>query len=161
MKKIILKAVGYSSLAMLMLTVLAPGSVSAQGQNGNGLVGSWDVRVSIKVCGTDTTLFGFPAMLTYNAGGTMEESDGGDPALTRLTGHGIWERQTGRQYAVAYRWLNFNPRPVYVGANVVRSSVAVAEDGNSYTSIDTVSLILPNGTEVPVGCATTDGTRFH
>ena len=105
MKKQILKAIGGASLAILMLAVFTQVWVSAQGQNGNeqGLIGSWDVEVTIRDCQTGTPFFSFPAMMTYDQGGTMQETDLGGPSITRLPGHGVWERQNGGQYAAAFR----------------------------------------------------------
>ncbi len=134
MKNQMLKAIGGASLAILM-AVFAQVWVSAQDnetellRNGNGgnersLIGSWDVQVSIRDCQSGEFLFGFPAMITYNQGGTMQESDLGAPVLTRLNGHGVWERQHGRQYSAAFRWLNFNPDRTFAGTSVVRSAIS-------------------------------------
>lgn len=172
MKKQIMKAIGGASLAILLLGVFAQVWVSAQDtetellRNGNGgnersLVGSWDVQVTIRDCQTGAVLFGFPAMITYNQGGTMQESDLGAPVLTRLNGHGVWERQRARQYSAAFRWLNFNPDRTFAGTNVVRSSIRLGRDGNSYTSTDTTELIDANGNVFPVACATSTATRFE
>ena len=52
MKKQILKAIGGAALAILVLAVFAQVWVSAQAQSGNeqGLIGSWDVQVTIRDC---------------------------------------------------------------------------------------------------------------
>ena len=92
----------------------------------------------------------------------MEESDLGGPGLTRLQAHGIWGRQpSNRQFAAAYRWLNFNPDRTYAGMNVVRSTIALALRGGEYSSTDTVDIVTPDGTVIPVGCSTTTATRFE
>jgi hypothetical protein len=166
MKKQIWKAIGGASLVILVLAVFAQVWVSAQNktselfQDEQSLTGSWDVQVTIRDCETGVPLFGFPAMITYNQGGTMEESDLGAPVLVRLNGHGVWRHQTGRNYSSAFRWLNFNPDRSFAGTNVVRSSISLGLRGNEYTSTDKTDLIDPNGTVTPVACATTTATRF-
>ncbi|MGB7070020.1 MAG: hypothetical protein WBD22_11050 [Pyrinomonadaceae bacterium] len=162
MKKQILRTIGGAAIAILVLTIFAQIWVSAQEQNGKEptLVGSWDVEVTIRDCGTGTPFFSFPAMITYNQGGTMQESDLGAPGITRLNGHGVWERQTGRQYSAAFRWLNFNPDRTFAGTNVARSAISLGHDGNTYTSTDTGELHI-GGQVIPLGCGTQTATRFE
>lgn len=179
MKKQILKAIGGASLAILVLAVFA------QAQNGNeqGLVGSWDVQITIRDCQTGTPFFSFPAMITYNQGGTMQESDLGSPGLVRLLGHGVWNHQNGRQYSAAFRFLNFNPDRTFAGTNVVRQAITlgpgtigpgtitlgpgsdirlITRGSNTYTSTDTSEVLDANGDVIPGagGCATETAIRF-
>ncbi len=169
MKKQMLKAIGGASLAILMLATVAQVWVSAQDndnelrRNGNerSLVGAWNVQVSILDCQTGTVLFGFPAMNTYNQGGTMQQTDLGDPSLLRLPGHGVWEHQTGRQYSAAFQFLNFNLNRTFAGRNVVRSTISLGRSGDRYTSTDTVEILDPNGNAINRGCATTTATRIQ
>lgn len=169
MKKQILKAIGGASLAILLLVAFAQVWVSAQVndndllRNGNkqSLVGSWDVQVTIRDCETGMVFFGFPAMITYNQDGTMQETDLGNPSLLRLPGHGVWERQNGRQYSAAYRFLNFNLDRTFAGRNVVRSTISLGRSGDRYTSTDTVEILDPNGNVITRGCATSTATRFE
>jgi hypothetical protein len=172
MKKQIWKAIGGLSLAILALAIFAQVRVSAQdngsawlqtvnGANKPSLVGTWDVQVLIRDCQTGTVLFGFPAMITYNQDGTMQETDLGDPALVRLGGHGVWERQNGKQFSAAFRFIEFLPNRTFVKRNVVRSAITLGEGGSSYTSTDTVGFFDANGNPIGSLCATTTATRFE
>jgi len=172
MKKQILKAIGGASLAILVLAVFAQVWVSAQDndnellRNGNGgnersLVGSWDVQVTIRDCQTGTPFFSFPAMMTYNLGGTMQESDLGGPVLVRLPGHGVWESQNGRHYSAAFQFLNFNPDRTFAGRNVVRSTIRLGQRGDTFTATDTVEILNANGEVINRGCSTSTATRFR
>ncbi len=163
MKKQILKAIGGVSIAILVLAVFAQVRMSAQVQNGNeqGLVGSWDVQVTIRDCQTGTPFFSFPATMTYEQGGTMQETDLGDPSLVRLPGHGVWEHQNGRHYSAAFRFLNFNPDRTFAGRNVIRSAIRLGQSGDTYTSTDTVEILDASGNVMSRGCATSTATRFE
>ncbi len=137
-----------------MSAVFAQVQVPAQAQNGNepGLVGSWDVVVTARDCQTgDPIPFIpiFPAMLTYNKGGTMQESYLGGPGLVRLLGHGVWERKSGREFSATFRFLNFNDR-TFVGTNAVREAITLGPDGDTYTSTTTVEILDANGNVIPV-----------
>src|SRR5688572_22623255 len=159
MNKQTLRAIGGASLAILMLIGLAQVGVPAQGQNGNepNLVGSWNVQVTVRDCQTGMpipVIPVFPALITYHQGGTMQETDLGGPGLVRLPGHGVWERQNGRQYSAAFRFLNFTPGGTFVGTNVIRSSITLSHSGNEYTSTDTLEILDANGNLINSGCAT-------
>jgi hypothetical protein len=164
MKNRILKVVGGATMAIAVLACFTQVWVSAQVQREPGLIGSWDVQVTARDCETGAPIPFipvFPAVLTYNQGGTMDETDLGGPGIVRLPGHGVWQHQTGRQYSAAYRWLNFLPDRTFIGSNVVRSSVNVSLGGDSYTSTYTLEILNPNGDVIATGCATTVATRFQ
>ena len=161
MKKLQLRTLGAALLAILMLAALAQVVVSAQGNGSDrSLAGSWDVEVTARDCQTGAKIFSFPATMTYNQDGTMQETDLGGPGLVRLQGHGVWTHQSARQYSAAFRFLNFLPDRTFVGTNVVRSSINLGNSGDDYTSTDTAELIDANGNAIPLGCATTTATRF-
>ena len=168
MKKQTLKAIGGASMAILMLVVLAQVWVSAQDKGSavlpfrQSLVGSWDVLVTARDCETGAPIPFipiFPAIMTYDQGGTMQETDLGAPGLVRLPGHGVW-RRNGQQYAAAFRFLNFGPDRTFLGKNVIRSAISISQSGDEYSSTDTLEIIGANG-EVVTGCSTTTATRFE
>lgn len=163
MKKQLLKAIGGASLAILMLTVFAQVWVSAQGRSGNerGLVGAWNVQVTIRDCQSGAEFFSFPAMITYNQGGTMKQSDLGDPSLIRLPGHGAWERLNGQRYSATFQFLTFNLDRSFAGRNVVRSAITLAPGGNAYHSTETGEMLNPSGVVINRGCATSTATRIE
>ena len=162
MRKLHMKALLGSLLAIVVMATLTQVLVSGQGTGSErSLTGSWDVNVTIRDCQSGAALFGFPAMITYNQNGTMQESDLGGPGIIRLNGHGVWQHQNGRQYSAAYRWLNFNPDRTYAGTNVVRSVISISQSGNEYTSTDTGELVDAYGNTHSIGCATTTATRFE
>lgn len=165
MKRQILKAISGVALTILVV-VLAHVWVSAQEQAGNepALVGSWDARITSRDCETGTPIAFipvFPAIITYDQGGTMQETDLGGPGLVRLPGHGVWERQSGRQYSAAFRFLQFNLDRTFAGTNVIRSAITLSHSGNEYTSTDTLEILDANGNVIVRGCATQTATRFE
>lgn len=171
MKKQILKAIGGASLAILMLAVFAQVQVPAQGNNskvspndngGNeqGLVGSWNLQVTLRDCQSGTPLVTFPAMNTYNQGGTMQQTAIPGPEGTALPGHGAWKHETGRNYSGAFQFFVLNPDGTF-GRVIVRSAITLGLDGNSYTSTDTAEILNANGDLLFRSCSTTTATRFQ
>ena len=169
MKKQILKALGGVSLAILMLAAFAQvwvsaenkGNESLQNDNEQGLVGSWNVQVTIRDCQTGAALVSFPAMLTFNQGGTMQETANDAAPLSRLPGHGVWSHQRGRRYSAAFQFFRFNPDGTFAGRNVIRSTASLGQSGNEYTTTDTVGVFDANGNLIVTACASSTATRFE
>lgn len=173
MKNRILKAIGGASLAILMLAGFAQVWVSAQdksseplkneGQNGNeqGLVGSWDVQVTIRDCQTGTAFVSFPAMYTYNQGGTIQQTAPPEPGSVFLPGHGVWSHQNGRRYSGAFQFFSINPDGTVARRTIVRSAIRLGRDGNSYASTDTAEILNANGDLLFRACSTSTATRFE
>ncbi|MFL6467463.1 MAG: hypothetical protein ACJ72Z_05850 [Pyrinomonadaceae bacterium] len=166
MKKRILKVIVGTSVAILVTAAFAQVWVSAQVDNGQGLVGSWDVVVTPRICETgDPAPFPppFAAIQTYNQGGTMLAKNPpvpGDP-LTRVGGDGVWSQLRGRGYSIAFRVFKFNPDGTSAGKDVIRDVVKLGSDGDTYTSTGTVEIYDPAGNLAFTGCATTAATRFR
>ncbi len=163
MKKPFVKAIGSASLAIVMLAGFAHVWASAQGQsiNDQGLVGSWNLQVTIRDCQTGMALVTFAGMETYNQGGTMQQTAIPGPGVNALPGHGVWSHQTGGRYSGAFQSFGLNPDPALIGRLIVRSAISLSRDGNSYTSTDTAEVLNLNGDLLDRACSTTLATRFE
>ena len=162
MKRQTVKAIGGATLAILVLAVFAQVRAPARAQSGNeqGLVGSWNLEVTLRDCDSGTPFVSFPAMNTYNQGGTTQQTAVPGPEGTALPGHGVWSHQTGRNYAGAFQFFSFNPDGTYAGRVIVRSAISLGQSGDDYTSTDTGEILNPNGELLFRACSTTTATRF-
>lgn len=162
MKRQILKAIGSVSLAIFILAVFGQLWVSGQGQGGNdqGLIGSWNLVVSLRDCDTGMVFVSFPGMNTYNRGGTMQQTAVPEPGGTALPGHGVWGHQTGRDYSGAFQFFTLNPDGSF-GKVIVRSAISLGQGGDSYSSTDTGEILDANGDLLFRACSTTTATRFE
>lgn len=167
MKNQLWKMIAGLSLTILIVAAFGQVWVSAQAENGRGLVGSWDVTVTPRDCATGNTLPfppSFSGMQTYNLGGTMIESDPvnvGSSPTTHIGGQGVWSHSGGREYTLAFRVAEFNPDGSYAGKSVIRDVILLGRDGNTYTSAGSVEIYNAAGILVFTGCATTAATRFE
>ncbi len=163
MNKQILKAIGVASLAMLVLGVLAHAGVSAQVYNGNqqGLIGSWDLEVTLRDCQNGSVIVRFPAMNTYNQGGTTQQTAPPEPFSTFLPGHGVWSHQIANSYSGAFGFFKLNPDGSVATKTIFRSAISLERDGNSYTSTDTSETLNANGDLLFRACSTSTATRFQ
>lgn len=162
MRKQILKAIGGVSLAILV-AIFGQVWVSAQVQGvaEQGLVGSWNLQVSLRDCESGAVFVIFPAMNTYNRGGTVQQTAVPEPGSTALPGHGVWSHQTGRSYSGAFQFFSINADGTFAGKVIVRSAISLGLDGSSYTSTDTAEILNTNGDLLFRGCSTTTATRFE
>lgn len=162
MKKQTLKAINVASLAFLLLAAFAQVRVFAQAQHGNeqGLVGSWNVTVTLRDCESGTPLVTFAAMNTYSQGGTMQQTAVPGSGGTALPGHGVWSHQTGRDYFGAFQFFSLNPDGTYAGRVIVRSAISLGQSGDDYTSTDTAEVYNANGDLMFRSCSTSTATRL-
>ncbi len=169
MKSTLSKTIGAAALTISMLAVFTQVWVSAQdndneslrSRNEQGLVGSWNLVVSLRDCETGTVLFSFPAMSTYNQGGTTQQIAIPPPGITALPGHGIWSHQTGQRYSGAFQAFGLNPDGTLASRLIVRSAIRLGRGGDSYTSTDTAQVLSANGDLLSRACSTTSATRFE
>lgn len=176
MSKKSFNTIGAAALAVLLLALCAQVRVSAQdksndarskqdtssGQNGNeGLVGSWNVQVTIRDCQTGATFVTFPAMITYNQGGTMQETANDATPLLRLPGHGVWSHQTRRTYSRAFQFFRYNADRTYAGTAKINVQIELNRSGSSYNATGVFEFFDPNGNSIVSGCATETATRFE
>jgi len=160
MKKRILKTIGGATLAILALVVFTEVWASAQKANDQGVSGSWDLQVTIRDCDSGFPFVTFPAINTYNQGGTMQQTAIPEPGATALPGHGAWSHETGRSYSGAFQFFILNPHPALIRRVIVRSSISLDLGGDSYTSTDAAEILNLNGEVVDRGCSTSVATRF-
>jgi hypothetical protein len=167
MNKKMLKAVAGASLAILVIAVCAQVWVSAQsksgefGQNEQRLVGSWDIKITIRDCASGAALVSFPTMMTFNQGGTMQETANDATPLLRLPGHGIWSHQAGPIYSRAFHFFRFDPDGTFAGTTKIKGRMELDRQAATITGSSTFEFLDPNGSVTASGCATEDGTRFR
>lgn len=167
MKNTYVKTIGATALAILMLAVFAQVWVSAQNnksessQNEQGLVGSWDIQITIRDCGSGAALVSFPTMMTFNQGGTMQETANDATPLLRLPGHGIWSHQRGNTYTRAFHFFRYNPDGTFAGTTKITGHLELDRRSNTVSGTSTFQFLDPNGNVVGSGCATEAGTRFE
>ena len=126
------------------------------------LQGTWRVTRTAVDCITGQDILSFPAITTFNQGGTYTGygvPPGEDPG--QGTEYGVWQREPGRQ--------NYSVRNVgYVytaeGDFDVRAEVTVTlhlTSANSFKGSATVQIFDADGNLIFTVCARETGTRFE
>lgn len=136
-------------------------SGQSQGPNEERLIGSWDIRVTIRDCGSGAELGSFPSMMTFNQGGTMQETANDATPLKRLPGHGVWRHSKGQSYTRAFHFFRFNPDGTFAGTGRISGSLEVGPGGDTVSGTSSFEFFDVDGNTVVSGCATEAGTRFQ
>jgi len=172
MKKILIKKTS-AFLLILMMAIFLP--VWAFGQKGEekqpsvlpnamSLEGVWQNVITPVDCQTGMP-FGYtiPGLLTYHGDGTIAETGGGPPNLSRTPGHGIWKRINSRNYIGKFAFLLFDAMGNFVGTEKLTQHIGLNNTGDTFTDTATFQLYDPAGNPVPGanGCARAAATRFE
>lgn len=133
--------------------------------------GLWNVRVYLMPCGVPQPAApSFLAMAMFGRGGTFHDENNANPVAPlppttlRSEAFGQWEHVAGRTYRFAFQFYNFDLAGTFTGSTIVRHTVQLAPDANSYTSAGTPEFFTATGEPfVPPGpalCSTSTATRF-
>jgi hypothetical protein len=117
-------------------------------QRSAAIVGTWDVQVTPDGQAT------FPALLTFNRGGGLVETESDAPG----TGLGAWKRTGATTYALAFKTFIFTPTGDPGGWVVVRANVTLTDD--TLSGPFRFDIFDPAGTKVQSGSGTATATRF-
>ncbi len=163
MNKKTAKAIGGAAFVILLLVTIAQIGVSApvSGEGERTLVGSWNILVTLRNCQSGIPLVTFPAMETYNQGGTLQQTAPPAPGATFLPGHGVWSHQVGGGYSAAFQFFGITPVGFVDTKTIVRSTISLAQDGKSYSSTETSETFDANGNLLLSDCSTSTATRFE
>jgi hypothetical protein len=156
-----------ASICLVGALVALAGSfapVRAAGNGEKGLQGAWDAvidnspfRILRSVSSESLTdAYAFPP---------FSPTPPGPIPFTNSSGHGAWEKTGPREYKVTVKYLQLNTAAgffVFDTYGVVRETITVSKDGNSYTSVFDTEIFWPNNTSTGiVNHGTTTATRIQ
>jgi hypothetical protein len=140
-------------------------SASVQGAE-RTIVGTWTTAVTLLNCqsGEPVGVPPFPGLATFHDGGTMSEfgvGPGSGPAL-RSPGHGVWQREPGRQdYSSTFILYRYDSSGGFIGSQKVTSDLELAASGDAYVTKSVVEILGVNNNVIATTCATSSGTRLE
>lgn len=161
MKKVFLKIIGGTMLAILMVTMFTQIFVSAQEGKTQSLEGVWNVQVTRLNCQTGAAMGSGPAILTFVSGGTMHDFGTGRSPATRSPGYGVWSANSNGQFSDAFQFFIFHSDGTFGGRQIVREQIQLSNDGNTFTNTATSEILDVNGNVTANRCSSATGTRFQ
>jgi hypothetical protein len=152
----------YSTLAALVLVLIAAGYAPAQGlaDGGGRLAGTWDAAVSIVNCDTGNVITTFKSTANFNQGGTFTGITSGTIPALRTPEVGLWRHEGGNSYRFRFKAYLFNPAGVLVGYQLITHTLELDKENLNYTSEGGVKIFNIDGVQIGAGCSTSVGTRM-
>lgn len=160
------------SIAVLGLSTLPVPASAQEGADDRWrfrptIVGTWQVEVTIRTDGPDCTTqpevpFGpnpFPALNTFNVGGTMTETGSRSPPSRRGPGHGVWERTGGHNFETRYTFQSYDENGLLSSNADIRSQISVAANGLTFSGVSRLLFTDISGNARPF-CGTLSGIRL-
>jgi hypothetical protein len=161
----------YAALAFLVAVLAATvpggfsavsGTVAAAQDAAATLEGTWRVEITLRHCDTGVQLgTPFPALATFARGGTVTTSDGGTSPTARGTGHGVWWRLQGREFAAVTEAFMFAPSGSLSGRQRITQQIEVGRDGMTFEATIAARVMDPAGQVLFSGCASSVGRRLE
>ncbi len=126
------------------------------------LQGTWRVTRTSVDCITGQDILSFPAITTYNQGGTYigyGVPPGGDPG--QGTEYGVWQREPGNHnYSVRVVSYAYTAEGDFE-ARVEATEALQLTTADSFTGTGTVQIFDADGNLIATICATSTATRFE
>ena len=126
------------------------------------LQGTWRVTRTSVDCITGQDILSFPAIMTFNQGGTYTGygvPPGGDPG--QGTEYGVWQREPGNHnYSVRVVSYAYSAEGDFE-ARVEATEALQLTTADSFTGTGTVQIFDADGNLIGTICATSIGTRFE
>ena len=133
-----------------------------QSPTAQSLQGTWRVTGTVVNCITGQDILSFPAITTYNQGGTYTGygvPPGGDPG--QGTEYGVWQREPGNHnYSVWVVGYAYTAEGDFE-ARVEATETLHLTSANSFTGAGTVQIFDADGNLIATFCASSTGTRFE
>lgn len=149
---------------VIFLQIFAFGQKNVEKQTESNIEGVWTNVITPVDCQTGVS-FGYTiaGLLTYHSDGTIAETAGGPPGLSRTPGHGVWRQINSRHYEGSFAFLLFDSMGNFVGTEKIVSNIQLNRNANNFTDRATFQIYDPNGNPVPNanGCARAAATRFE
>ena len=133
-----------------------------QSPTAHTLQGTWRVTRTSVDCITGQDILSFPAIMTFNQGGTCTEYfvvPGNDPG--QETQAGVWQREPGSQnYLVRVVAYSYTAEGDFDGRGEATEAIQLTT-ADSFTGTGTVQIFDADGNLIATICATSTGTRFE
>ena len=147
-------------LAWTVATVFAQETQDPQ-QQGQRIVGVWDVAVTLRDCQTGNPVGAVRARNMFIAGGTLTELNArGNPSL-RSPSFGTWHVGAQGTYSAVFRYSRFDSAGTFTQTVKVTREIRLSRDANAFAASAFVEVFDVNDNLVLTGCATEAAKRLE
>ena len=151
MTKSIFRICGVLALA----AAASPAILSAEGTR--GIVGIWDVSVTVKDCHTGAPIRTVRSLQMFNQDGTISET-----ANTFLRGSsvGVWAHAGGQMFGATFWFFRYKPDGTFASIAKALDMVVLGQDGSQFTASGTIQDFDANNVLLTTGCFTHAARRL-
>lgn len=113
------------------------------------IIGVWQADVQRIDCATGAVVGSFQGLQVFHAGGTLTDTNSGNPA-TRGPGMGRWSGRNG-VYQTRFRFMRYDAG-IFAGYAVVTRTIVLDPSGTSATASATSEVLDAAGNLIATGC---------
>ena len=141
-------------------TILALGLAASQtmlhAQEGSGLLGVWNVSITVVNCETGAPIRTVHSLQEFSLGGSFTET-----ANTALRGisEGVWSNAGEQTYAASYWFYRYNPDGTFASLAQATNKIMLGDNGQ-FTASGVVQDFNASGALISVGCVTQSASRL-
>jgi hypothetical protein len=125
------------------------------------VAGTWDVRVTLRDCGSGASLANLRAVDTFSPCGALLENGARTASNPGSFGQGSWRHLAGKSYAAVLQFFHFNHDGSVAETQKVTRRLEISADGMSFTGTAVVEVYDTNDGLISAHCATETAKRFE
>jgi hypothetical protein len=161
-------AVSGGTAALVLACLLFSGSGStvrahSEGdESQNGLQGTWHLQLTVRDCQTGQVLRPpFPALFTFNKGGTLAATTAGQLPSLFTPALGVWRHIDDHTYSAVSEQFVFSPAGAFIQVHRLTRNIEIGNNPDEFTDTVKLEIFNPTGNLIATGCATSTATRFE
>jgi hypothetical protein len=156
---------GIAALVLAGMLALGSGStVRARAEDEGShkrLEGTWRVQLTVRDCQTNAALRTFPALFTFDKGGTLTATTAGQSPALFTPNLGVWEHKGGSTFSAVSEAFVFSPVGVWIQTHRLTRVIELDRDADEFTDTVTLEIFDTNRNVIATGCGTSAGRRFE
>jgi hypothetical protein len=125
------------------------------------MIGTWDVRVTLRHCETGDSIKTLRAMNTFACGGTLIETGARATPNVSHFSHGTWRHIGGQNYSAVLRFFRFDNEGAIAEMQKTTRHIELSEDGNEFTSTGSLEVFDAGDNLIETHCATEAAKRLE
>jgi hypothetical protein len=159
MKTNLVRILALSAIAAAVGSAQQADTARAEARQGGtaGIVGVWDVAVTVVNCSTGALIRNVHSVQMYQPDGTFSETTS---TGTRGSSIGYWYRQEGQAYGAAYFFFRYNVDGTFASFAKAANAIKLSSDGSGFSVTATIQDYDANNNLLSTGCVTQTAKRL-
>lgn len=135
---------------------LATCQMTLHAQEASGLLGTWNVAVTVVNCQTNAPIRTVHSLQMFGLDGSFTETAN---TASRGISEGVWSNAGGQTYAALYWFYRYNPDGTFASLAKATDKIVLGKDGH-FTASGVIQDYDASGQLISVGCFTHAAIRL-